>query len=116
MSMVPMISAILLCLALAIVAFVISYLQFKEKGYLFNNIYFWASQEERKQMDENKESKKPYYRQSGYIFVLIGIFFLADAVYIVTDWMWMGVAFWVLVMITVIYAVVSSIQNKRHKD
>ena len=40
-------------LALAIGAFVISGLQFMEKGYLFNNAYFWASQEERKRMKKN---------------------------------------------------------------
>jgi len=45
-------------LTLGISAFVISYLQFKEKGYLLNNTYFWASQEERKQMDKNKESER----------------------------------------------------------
>lgn len=45
-------------LSLGIGAFVISYLQFKEKGYLLNNTYFWASQEERKQMDKNKESER----------------------------------------------------------
>lgn len=45
-------------LTLAIGAFVISYLQFKEKGYLLNNTYFGASQEERKQMDKNKESER----------------------------------------------------------
>ena len=102
-------------LVLSIGAFIISYLQFKEKGYLFNNAYIWASQEERKQMDENKESKTLYYRQSGFAFIFIGFIFLAYAVYIATDWMWMYVAFGTLVLITVSYAVVSSIQNERHK-
>lgn len=102
-------------LALGIGALVISYLQFKEKGYLFNNAYIWASKQERKQMDENKESKTPYYRQSGFAFIFIGFIFLAYAVYIATDWMWMYVAFGMLVLITVSYAVVSSIQNERHK-
>ena len=35
-------------LTLAVGAFVISYPQFKERGYFFNNAYFWAPQEERK--------------------------------------------------------------------
>ena len=105
----------ILFLALGIGAFVISCFQFKGKGYLFNNAYFWASQEERKQMDENKESKKPYYRQSGFAFMSIGFAFLAYAVYIATDWAFLHIAFWVFVSIAVVYAVVSSIQNKRHK-
>lgn len=102
-------------LTLAIGVFVISYLQFKGKGYLFNNAYFWASQEERKQMDKNKESKKPYYRQSGFAFMLIGLIFLIFAVYIVTDCMWIYIVLWTFVIIAVAYAVVSSVQIKRHK-
>lgn len=101
-------------LTLAIGAFIISYLQFKEKGYLFNNAYFWASQEERKQLDKNKESKKPHYRQSGLAFMFIGISLLVFSIYIATDWTWIHVIFWVSVIITVIYAVVSSIHPERH--
>ena len=107
-------------LALAIGAFVISYLQFKEKGFLFNNAYIWASQEERKQMDKDKESKRSYYRQSGFTFAQIGIIFLIFAVYLVADWIWMYITFWVSVIIAVAYAVVSSIkierQNKAKKQ
>lgn len=102
-------------LVLAIVAFVISYFQFKEKGYLFNNAYVWASQAERKRMDENKESKRPHYRQSGFAFMFIGIICLSEAAYIATDWIWMSAAFWISVIIAVVYAIVSSIQIERHK-
>ena len=102
-------------LTLAIGAFVISYLQFKGKGYLFNNTYFWASQEKRKQMDKSKESKKPYYRQSGFAFVLIGLIFLLSAVCIVTEWMWMYIVFWAFVILAVVYAVISSVQIERRK-
>lgn len=102
-------------LVLAAGAFVISYLQFKEKGYLFNNAYFWASQEERERMDEEKESKRPYYRQSGFASMLIGISFLIFAAYIATDWIWMYVIFWMSVVIAVVYAVVSSVKLERHK-
>lgn len=102
-------------LALGIGAFIISYLQFKEKGYLFNNAYIWASQEERKQMDEHKECKKPHYRQSAFTFMFIGFIFLTYASYIATDWIWLYVTFWVLLLIAVVYAVVSTVQNERHK-
>ena len=102
-------------LVLSIGTFFISYLQFKEKGYLFHNAYFWASQEERKWMDENKESKRLYYRQSGVAFMFIGIICLMGAVYILTDWIWMFAAFWISVIAAVVYAIVSSIQIERHK-
>ena len=100
-------------LALAIGAFVISYFQFKEKEYLFNNAYFWASQKERKRMDENKESKRPHYRQSGFAFMFIGFIFLTYAGNIATDWIWMSTASWAFVVIAVVCAIVSSVQNER---
>lgn len=100
-------------LALAVGAFVVSYFQFKERGYLFNSAYFWASQEERKRMDENKESKRPHYRQSGFAFLFIGFIFLAYAVYIAADWIWMLVASGAFVVIAVACAIVSSVQLER---
>lgn len=100
-------------LALATGAFVISYFQFKKKGYLFNNAYFWTSQEERKRMDENKESKGPHYRQSGFTFMFIGLIFLTYAFYIAADWIWMLAASWAFVVIAVAYAIVSSVQIER---
>ena len=47
-----------------------SYLQFNEKGFLFNNAYIYASKQEREVMD-----KKPHYRQSGIVFLMVGIIF-----------------------------------------
>ena len=41
-------------LLLSIGTFFISFLQFKEKGFLFNNAYVWASPEERKRKFETK--------------------------------------------------------------
>lgn len=105
----------IVCLALAIGAFTISYFQLQEKGFLFNNAYLWASPEDRRRMDEQKDSKRPYYRQSGFTFLLIGILFLIDAVYVMTGWLWMGIAFWAVFAITVVYAVVSSIKIERRK-
>ena len=46
-----------------------------------NNAYVWASEAERKKMDENKETKRPYYCQSGFVFMFIGISLLIFAVY-----------------------------------
>ena len=102
-------------LALAAGAFVISCFHFKEKGYLFNNAYIWASQEERKRMDHHKESKGPYYRQSGFAFMLIGAVCLMEAVYIATGWIGVSAAFWISVIIAVAYAIVSSVQIERHR-
>lgn len=102
-------------LVLAVGAFVISCLQFKEKGYLFNNAYIWASKAERKQMEENKQRKRPHYRQSGFTFLFVGISFLALAIYSVTDRTCPYIAFWASMITALVYAVVSSVQIERRK-
>lgn len=111
MSPVQMILGIVV-LSLGIASFVISCRQFQEKGCLFHNAYIWASKEERRQMDRNREIKRFHYRQSGCIFMLIGFIFMADAAYIVTDWAWTSAASWMFAVITMAYAVVSSVQKK----
>lgn len=57
----------IVCSILAIGAFIVSFRSFKEKGFLFNNAYLYASKEERATMD-----KKPHYRQSAVVFLMIG--------------------------------------------
>lgn len=96
-------------------AFIISALQFLEKGYLLNNAYFWASPEERQQMDKNNESKRLYYRQSGAAFMLAGLLLLIEAVHIATGWIWMLAAFILAVIVTIVYAVVSSVRIERRQ-
>lgn len=95
---------------ISIVCFVISYLQFHEKGFLFNNAYIYASKQERETMD-----KKTHYKQSGMVFLLIGIIFLintAEAI-LKTDWLlYMAMA---VAVITIVYAIVSSITTEIKK-
>ena len=46
---------------IAIVCFIVSYLQFSEKGFLFNNAYIYASKQERKnnqKINKNQKIKK----------------------------------------------------------
>lgn len=96
--------------AIVIGCFVISFLQLKQKGFLFNNAYIYASKEERETMD-----KKPHYRQSGIIFALIGIMLLLLAVEIIAETGWLMHLVWMIVVIAVIYAIVSSIKIERKK-
>ncbi len=44
---------------------------FLERGFLLNNTYIYATEEERKTMD-----KKPYYRQSAVVFCILSAVFL----------------------------------------
>ena len=102
-------------LALSTGSFVISCFQFKEKGFLFNNAYLWATQEGRKRMDGDSESKKPYYRQSGFAFLFIGMICLILAAYIATGWTWLYFVFILAAIIAVVYAVVSSVKIEQQK-
>ena len=86
---------------IAIGAFVMSYRSFREKGYLFNNAYIYASKQERETMD-----KKPHYRQSAIVFLLIGIIFLLNGVSVLLAAKWIFILVIVIAVIAIIYAII----------
>ena len=100
---------------LAIILLIISALQFQEKGFLLNNSYIWASKKEREKMNADKEMKRLHYRQSGYVFLLLGISFVFMALYCFLNLRRLLILFWIQVAVTLIYAVVSSIKIELHK-
>ena len=100
----------IICFVIAIIAFVIAVLQFMEKGFLFNNAYLWASKEERKRMD-----KKSHYKQSGVVFLLIGIIFLLNAIQVLCGADWIFPVVIVVVVGTILYAIVSSVMIEKKK-
>ena len=89
----------------AVGAFTVSFLQFREKGILLNNAYFYASKGERERMD-----KKPHYRQSGIIFLLAGVIFSINALELLLDTGWLFYAMLMLILVTIGYAIVSSVK------
>lgn len=89
---------------LSLVMFIISFRSFKEKGFLFNNAYIYSSKEERANMD-----KKPYYRQSAIIFLLLGVMCLISVLEIIFKIEWLFYVNIVYVFIVIAYAIVSSI-------
>ena len=96
---------------IAIICFVISYLQFNEKGFLFNNAYIYASKQERETMD-----KKMHYKQSGSVFVLIGNIFLINAVEMILQTGWLFYLVIGIAIVAIVYAIVSSVMiEKRQK-
>ena len=83
--------------------FVLGYRQLKEKGILLNNAFLFGTE----------ENNKPYYRQSGTVFILLGVIFAINTIDIVlrTDWLFFLV---ILVdLITLIYAIVSSVKIRQ---
>lgn len=93
---------------LSITAFVISVRSFQEKGFLFNNAYLYASKQERERMD-----KKPYYRQSAVVFLLVGIIFLLLGLAELFHSAWMSFGAMGIAIAVGIYAIISSIAIER---
>lgn len=108
-NILPLVVTIILGIV-AIICLVLSYLQFQEKGFLFNNAYIYASKQERETMD-----KKPHYKQSGIVFLMIGIIFLINVVEMIleTGWLFYFVIF--LTVLTIAYAIISSVVIERNR-
>ena len=95
---------------MSIACFVLSYLQFNEKGLLFNNAYIYASKQEREVMD-----KKPHYRQSGIVFLMLGIIFAINAVDVILKTGWLFYVVIVIAVIAIIYGIASSVIIEKNK-
>ena len=96
--------------AVSVFLFFMSVRSFTEKGFLFNNAYIYASKQEREKMN-----KKPYYRQSAIVFLLLGIVFLLLALAVLLEVYWIYFVGVSVVIITLIYAIVSSITIEKNK-
>ncbi|HCT90649.1 MAG TPA: hypothetical protein DF613_04585 [Lachnospiraceae bacterium] len=104
--------AAIICFVFSIGSFIISIRSFMEKGYLFNNAYLYATKQERIQMN-----KRPYYRQSAVVFLLMGILFLLTAVLALFYTKWIFYIVMAIAAIMIVYAVGSSIIiEKRNKN
>jgi len=93
-----------LLFAAAAALFALSLRSFWEKGFLLNNAYLYATEQERTTME-----KTAYYRQTALVFLLLGFVFLLNglAALLRVDWL-SGMAA-VVCGITVVYAILSSV-------
>ena len=88
-----------------------SVLSFKNKGFLFNNAYIWATQEEREKLD-----KKPHYRQTAVVFAIIAGIFVCLALQCLFKHKIFKIIEWLLIAAVFVYAIVSSIMIEKNKD
>ena len=84
--------------------------QLSEKGYLFNNAWIWASESERQTLD-----KRPYYRQSGTVFLLMAGMWLFIGLYVLLESSIMMLPSALCMTAATIYAVVSSARIDRQQ-
>ena len=96
---------------LSIACYALSGLQFSCKGFPLNNSYIYASKKERESMD-----KAPYYRQSGIVFSLVGTMFLLDSIEVVLSTGWMLGCVIALMIVTTVYAIVSTVIIEKRKS
>ena len=87
----------------------ISIIQFRQKGFLLNNAYIYASKEQRKKMD-----KKPYYRQSAVIFCILSAVFTVVGLSLMLQNDRIVLFEIPLIAAAIIYAIVSSVRIRRH--
>ena len=95
---------------IAAMCFAVSYLQFNESGFLFNNAYLYASKQERETMD-----KKPHYKQSGIVFLMLGIMFSITTLDMILKTGWLFYLVIVIAIATVVYSIVSSVSIEKNK-
>ena len=95
---------------ISIACFVFGIFQFNEKGYLLNNAYIFASEQEREAMN-----KKPYYRQSGIAFVFIGVIFLIIAVDVTLKTGWLSYCARAVSAAARVYSIISTVVIERRE-
>ena len=95
---------------LAIFALVLSIRSFGEKGFLLNNSYLYASKQEREAMD-----KKPYYRQSAIVFLLIACIFTLNGFAILLRIDWLSYIAVAVIFGAIVYAIASSVAIEKNK-
>ena len=90
---------------------VLSIRSFRNRGFLLNNAYIYASAKERETMD-----KKPHYRQSAVVFLLLSIVFIIVGLSVILDDSRIDLLEIPLITGTLVYAVISSVQiSKKEK-
>ena len=95
----------------SIISLILSIRSFQEKGFLLNNAYLYASEKEREEMN-----KKPYYRQTGIVFLFIFVIWLLIGLNALLDASWMIYITVAITVFAIVYAIVSSIViEKRNK-
>lgn len=92
-----------MCL-LACGAFFVSASSFREKGFLFNNAYIYASKQERESMN-----KKPYYRQSAVTFLMVGGSLLLIGLSAMLNTGWISFVGMAVAAAAVVYAIASEV-------
>ena len=87
---------------IAAICFVIGILQLCEKGFLLNSAY-----------TSKEKNKKPYYKQSGIVFLLVGLIFLFNTINLLIKSTRLFYVVISIIIITFVFVAVSAIKMKK---
>lgn len=95
-----------ICALVSLVLFILSFMQFRERGPILNNSMLVSEKRER-----SKDNLKRWYRQSAIVFLILAFVFLFMGLWVLTDlaifaWL-MGVA----ILAVLVYAFTSSLRR-----
>lgn len=87
-----------------------------KKGSCSTMLIFMHQSRREKIRIRNHKDKKPYYKQSGIVFVLVGTIFLINAVDVILQMGWLFCLVIGIAIVAIVYAVVSSVMiEKKNK-
>ena len=95
-----------ICALVSLILFILSFMQFRERGPILNNSMLVSEKRER-----SKDNLKRWYRQSSIVFLILAFVFLFMGLWVLTD---LAVFAWLMgaaVLAVLVYAFTSSLRR-----
>lgn len=95
-----------ICALVSLVLFILSFMQFRERGPILNNSMLVSEKRER-----SKDNLKRWYRQSAIIFLILAFVFLFMGLWVLTD---LAIFSWLMgaaILAVLVYAFTSSLRR-----
>lgn len=95
-----------ICALVSLILFILSFMQFRERGPILNNSMLVSEKRER-----SKDNLKRWYRQSAIVFLILAFVFLFMGLWVLTD---LAVFAWLMgaaILAVLVYAFTSSLRR-----
>lgn len=95
-----------ICALVSLILFILSFMQFRERGPILNNSMLVSEKRER-----SKDNLKRWYRQSAIVFLILAFVFLFMGLWVMTD---LAVFAWLMgaaILAVLVYAFTSSLRR-----
>lgn len=95
-----------ICALVSLVLFILSFMQFRERGPILNNSMLVSEKRER-----SKDNLKRWYRQSAIVFLILDFVFLFMGLWVLTD---LAIFAWLMgaaILAVLVYAFTSSLRR-----